>query len=195
MRIVFGGAFNPVTKAHIDIVEFLKKEYPTSKFTFLPVSSAYTKRSLASDYHRLNMLNLAIDGYEDVDVSTLEMSDTDFLGTYQSLIRLSDLYEEDIYFVMGADNLNHVDKWINASGLLSEFKFIVLGRDDINITDVFQNHHLLQRFKENFIVYDDFKVDISSTAFRTSFDQSYVLEAVYEYIIENNLYRGEEDAV
>lgn len=195
MRIVFGGAFNPVTKAHIDIVEFLKKEFPTCKFTFLPVSSAYTKRSLASNYHRLNMLNLAIDDYEDVDVSTLEMNDTDFLGTYQSLIRLSDLYEEDIYFVMGADNLNHVDKWINASGLLSEFKFIVLGRDDIDIADVFSNHHLLQRFKENFIVYDDFKVDISSTAFRASFDRSYVLEAVYEYIIENNLYRGEEDAV
>lgn len=195
MRIVFGGAFNPVTKAHIDIVKFLKKEFPTCKFTFLPVSSAYTKRSLASNYHRLNMLNLAIDGYEDVDVSTLEMNDTDFLGTYQSLIRLSDLYEEDIYFVMGADNLNYVDQWINASGLLSEFKFIVLGRDDIDIADVFNNHHLLQRFKENFIVYDDFKVDISSTAFRASFDRSYVLKPVYEYIIENNLYRGEEDAV
>ncbi|MCF7925928.1 MAG: adenylyltransferase/cytidyltransferase family protein, partial [Candidatus Izimaplasma sp.] len=131
MQIVFGGAFNPVTNAHIEIYHFLKQEFPQATVTFLPVSSAYTKSSLASNYHRLNMLRLALGHYEDVTISTLEMNDSDFLGTYQSLIRLSDLDDEEIYFVMGADNLKYLDQWKNAAGLLSEFKFIILGRDGI----------------------------------------------------------------
>lgn len=141
------------------------------------------------------MLNIAIEGLRDVNVSTLEMNDTDFLGTYQSLIRLSDMYNEEIYFVMGADNLKHVDQWINAPGLLAEFKFIVLGRDEIAIQTLFDEHALLRRFKENFILYNDFKIDISSTAFRSSFDPAFVPKKVYDYIVDNNLYRGEKDAV
>lgn len=195
MRIVFGGAFNPVTIGHMRIVEFLKRQYPHCKFTFLPVSSAYTKRSLASNFHRLNMLKLAIEGLENVNVSDLELNDPDFLGTYQSLIRLSDLYDEEIYFVMGADNLETVDKWINASGLLSEFKFIVLSRNTINIKKKIEQHALLSKFAENFILYNNFDVKVSSTKFRETFNPKFVPKKVYDYIVENNLYGGDLDAL
>lgn len=195
MRIVFGGAFNPVTIGHMKIVEFLKEKYPKCKFTFLPVSSAYTKRSLASNFHRLNMLNLAIEGLEDVNVSPLELNDSDFLGTYQSLIRLSDMYDEEIYFVMGADNLQTIDKWINASGLLSEFKFIVLARNTIDIEKQLKAHPLLKKFSENFVIYKNFDMNVSSTEFRKTFNKDFVPKEVYDYIIDNNLYGGDLDAL
>ncbi|MEC9485797.1 MAG: nicotinate (nicotinamide) nucleotide adenylyltransferase [Candidatus Izemoplasma sp.] len=195
MQIVFGGAFNPVTNAHIDIYHFLKDEFPNATFTFLPVSNAYTKSSLASNYHRLNMLELAVKGLEDVRISTLELNDTDFLGTYQSLIRLSDLHEEDIYFVMGADNLTYLDQWKNASGLLSEFKFIILGRNNINIHSVIKENTLLHKFKSHFIIYEDFHIDMSSTEFRETLNQALVPQCVYDYIKENNLYQGDDDVL
>ncbi len=195
MQIVFGGAFNPVTNAHIEIYNFLKEEFPGATFTFLPVSSAYTKSSLASNYHRLNMLRLAADGLDDVSISTLEMNDTDFLGTYQSLIRLSDLHEEEIYFVMGADNLTYLDEWKNASGLLSEFKFIILGRNGIDIQKEIQDNPLLNKFKSHFIIYKDFHIEMSSTLFRETLDKALVPECVYDYIMENNLYQGDDDVL
>lgn len=195
MRIVFGGAFNPVTVGHMKIVEFLKKKYPMCKFTFLPVSSAYTKRSLASNFHRLNMLNLAIEDLKDVNVSSLELNDSDFLGTYQSLIRLSDTYDEEIYFVMGADNLETIDTWINASGLLSEFKFIVLARNTIDIEARIKDHPLLRKFSENFIIYKNFDMNVSSTEFRKTFNKDFVPGKVFDYIIENHLYGGDLDAL
>ena len=36
-------------------------------------------------------------------------------------------------------------------------------------------------------------MDMSSTGFRDSFDSNLVHGKVYEYIIENDLYRGEDD--
>jgi nicotinate-nucleotide adenylyltransferase len=193
MKIVFGGAFNPVTNAHMKVYQFLTKKYPNASFIFLPVSSAYTKSDLASNYHRVNMLELAVKDLPKATISNLEINDSDFKGTYQSLIRLSDKYEEEIYFVVGADNLESIDKWINAPGIVSEFKIIVLGRDNIDVDKIISEKPLLQEFSENIIRFDDFNVEISSTQFRDNFNQELVPKSVYEYVIDNGLYRGEND--
>lgn len=193
MIIVFGGAFNPVTNAHLDVCDFVLRQYPSAKFVFLPVSSAYTKSELASNHDRVEMLKLAVKGRDNVTISPLEISDSDYQGTYQSLIRISDMYQEDVAFVVGADNLVNMHKWINISGLLSEFKIIVLGRYDLDIDHLITSNPVLARFEQQFITFPDFDRDISSTAFRESFDQTAVPKEVYDYIIEHELYRGEDD--
>ena len=193
MKIVFGGAFNPVTKAHILVCEYILTKVDADEFIFLPVSNAYTKSELASNHHRVNMLNIAIKELEKVRISKLEIDDTDYLGTYQSLIRLSDNNDCEISFVIGADNLYNMHKWINIEGILSEFKIIVLGRNKIDIETAIDSNLILKKHRNSFIVLNDFKVNISSTGFRSTFDKTQVDEEVYEYIIENGLYRGDED--
>jgi len=133
MKIVFGGAFNPVTNAHIEVYKYVMSKTNASEFLFLPVSSAYTKNELASNIHRKNMLEIAIDKYKNISICEIEIEDSNYLGTYQSLIRLSDKFNTEIAFVVGADNLLNMHKWINVHGILSEFKIIVLGRNGINI--------------------------------------------------------------
>jgi nicotinic acid mononucleotide adenylyltransferase len=55
----------------------------------------------------------------------MECEDSDYLGTYQSLIRIQEANPtEEVVFVIGADNLAKLHKWINAESLLSEFRFI-----------------------------------------------------------------------
>ena len=193
MKIVFGGAFNPVTNAHIMVCEYITSKLETDEFIFLPVSNAYTKSELVSNYHRVNMLELALAKLKNVSVSELEINDTDYLGTYQSLIRLCDKNECEISFVVGADNLFNMHKWINIEGILSEFQMIVLGRNGIDISKAINSNPLLKRYKENFIILNEFKVDISSTSFRESFEKSQVNELVYQYIIDNGLYRGDNN--
>ncbi len=193
MKIVFGGAFNPVTNAHIKVYNYLTKKLDADEFIFLPVSSAYAKSDLASNFHRVNMLNLATLPYKDVSISKLEIDDTDYLGTYQSLIRLCDSNGCEISFVIGADNLFNMHKWINIEGILSEFKMIVLGRNGIDIFKAIDSNPILKKYRKSFIVFDDFLINISSTAFRQTFDETQVDEMVYEYIVDNDLYRGEKD--
>ena len=191
MKIVFGGAFNPVTNAHIGVYKFVMSKIDASEFIFLPVSNAYTKTELVSNIHRVNMLELAIDEYENISICKLEIEDSNYLGTYQSLIRLSDKYDTKIAFVVGADNLLNMHKWINVHGILSEFKIIVLGRNGININKLIKEDIVLNKHINSFIIYEDFELNISSTNFRETFNKELVNNKVYEYIIKNKLYRGE----
>jgi len=188
MKVVFGGAFNPVTKAHMDVYHYLKEQVEFSEFIFLPVSSAYTKSELASNYHRLNMLSIVTKGYADIEVSKLEIDDSDFLGTYQSLIRLYDKKEDELAFVVGADNLLKMHKWINIEGILSEFKVIVLGRNGLDIEELIREREVLDRHRNSFLVFDQFSRDISSTTFRETLNKADVEEEVFAYIVENKLY-------
>jgi len=193
MKVIFGGAFNPVTKAHMQVYEYVMNKVGAEEFIFLPVSSAYTKSDLASNYHRLNMLELATANRDKVRVSELELNDSDFLGTYQSLIRFSDSEQVDVGFVIGADNLIGMHLWINIEGILSEFKIIVLSRYGIDIEKVIDGNPILKKHKNAFIICNDFDVDISSTHFREIMKKEFVPEEVYQYIVENGLYQVDED--
>ena len=188
MKVVFGGAFNPITKAHMDVYHYLKERLDFNEFIFLPVSSAYTKSELASNYHRLNMLEIVTKDYPDIEVSKLEIDDSDFLGTYQSLIRLYDKKEDDLYFVVGADNLFKMHKWINIKGILSEFKVVILGRNNLNIEELIKEREVLNQYRQSFLIFEDFKRDISSTTFRETLNNEDVEDEVYQYIEENQLY-------
>ncbi|MBN2504088.1 MAG: nicotinate (nicotinamide) nucleotide adenylyltransferase, partial [Bacilli bacterium] len=69
MIVIFGGAFNPPTLAHLEIYHHVQKNLAPERFIFLPVSSLYTKRSLASNQHRFQMLKIMTSGIANIDVS------------------------------------------------------------------------------------------------------------------------------
>lgn len=188
MVVVFGGAFNPPTIAHKEIYYHIARSVDFSHFIYLPVSNLYTKSSLIANHHRLNMLKLMIEDLDKASVSDLEMTDSDFLGTYHSLLRIQEQYNEEVAFVIGADNLKNIHNWKNATSLLSEFKFIVLSRNNIPIDSYFKNDKHLEKYKDHFIILPHFNMNISSTIFRETFDPYYVPDKVYEYIMLHNLY-------
>ena len=191
MVVIFGGAFNPPTIAHREIYYHIQESVVLTQFIYLPVSNLYTKRSLASNFHRMQMIKLMIKDMPDVEVSSMEFDDSDYLGTYQTLLRFQEKYpKEEIAFVIGADNLEKLHKWINARSLLSEFKFIILNRKSTDISEYIENNPFLKEFKKQFFILPHFNMDISSTAFRETFNPKYVTQEVYEYIIQNQLYRG-----
>lgn len=191
MIIIFGGAFNPPTIAHREIYYYISNNVVVDKFIYLPVSNLYTKRSLQSNFHRLQMLRLLTQGMENVEVSTMEFDDSDYLGTYQTLLRFQEKYpNQEIAFVIGADNLEKLHKWINAKGLLSDFKFIVINRQNENIPELIQKSPFLNDFVKQFIVLPHFDMNVSSTVFRETFDANLVSKEVYQYILQNHLYRG-----
>lgn len=193
MKVVFGGAFNPVTNAHIKVYQYITNKLDISEFIFLPVSNAYTKSELASNYHRLEMLKIGLKDFQEITICEIELNDAKFLGTYQSLIRLYDQSNEKIAFVIGADNLPLMEHWINIEGILSEFKIIVLGRDGIDIQAVIDRDQLLKKYESSFIIFEDFDISVSSTKFRNTFDEKFVNNEVYKYVIEHSLYRGDDD--
>ena len=189
MIIIYGGAFNPPTKAHYLIAKKLIDEFKPDTFYFLPVGERYNKKGMASYNDRYNMTKIVADKFLNAVVSTKENEPT-FRGTYYALKDFS-LIDEELYFVMGADNFDYLDTWIMADKLIKEFKFIILKRKGFDVKELINKKYY--QHKDNFIIVD-IDLPISSTNFRENKNKEILLDEVYEYIKKNDLYEVNENA-
>ena len=183
MIIIYGGAFNPPTKAHYLISKKLIEMFNPDKFYFLPVGEKYNKPGMASFTHRFNMMKILSDKLSNCEVSTKENEDK-FRGTYYMLKEFGEI-DNDLYFVMGADNFDYLDNWIMADNLIKEFKFIILTRKGYDVDKLIEEKY--KEHKNNFTIVE-FDLPISSTNFRINKEKDILLDEVYGYILENDLY-------
>lgn len=190
MVVVFGGAFNPPTIAHKEMYYLIEAEFGFQYFIYLPVSNKYHKSTLIDDSYRIEMLKIMINDLPKAKISLLEVNDLDYLGTYESLVRIKEKYNQDIAFVIGSDNLLKMKNWIKADSLVRDFKFIVVNRNNQDALKIIKSNTLLKKHQENFKILPGFNQYISSTAFRETLDDSIVTQEVYQYIMEKDLYRG-----
>ena len=119
------------------------------------------------------MLELLVKELDNASVSSLELDDSQFLGTYVSLKRIQKKYNEEVAFVIGADNLNNLHNWKHAKSLLKEFKFIVINRNKLDILEFIRNNSFLEEYIDNFIILPKFNMNVSSTIFRETFNPEY----------------------
>jgi nicotinate-nucleotide adenylyltransferase len=185
MLIVFGGAFNPPTVAHLNIVKKLLSTFNGSQVLILPVGDDYKKPELIPFHYRMDMLKLLVDGVDRVMISSLE-KDSGFMGTLASLKELKKSYE-DVHFVMGSDQLKRLKSWIKYEELLESFPFIIMTRkDSLSEQDA---EVLFSQLKHHF-TFVPFDTDMSSTQVRKNLKASkkYLTEQVHQYIIKNHLY-------
>ena len=183
MILVYGGAFNPPTKAHYEIISLLKEKFHPNEFYLLPVGPQYNKPGVANYVDRFAMCELM--GQKlGIKVSNMENEET-YRGTYYALKEFSKI-DKDVYFVMGADNFDYLDKWIMADKLVAEFKFIVLTREGYDVDKIYQTKFSI--YRDNF-VFIEYNSDISSSLYRKTRNKSLLITEVIEYINEKGLYK------
>lgn len=179
MRIgVFVGSFNPVHEGHIKIVNHLLDKNYLDKILLLATPNYWDKQDLISVEHRINMLK-----FYETDKIIVDDIHNNFPYTYQVLRSLKKDYKDELYLIIGADNIVNLDKWKNIDELL-KYKIIILNRDNIDINKYLDKYPN----KENFIVVDDYvPLDVSSTKIRNG-DYKYLDSKVKDYIENNKLY-------
>ena len=133
------------------------------------------------------MLKLTFD-MNKVIISDIEAHNDKYLGTLDTLNKLSLIYD-DIYFIMGADNIINIKTWIKYEELLDKYNFLVVNRDNINIYEFIDNN--LSNYKDKIQIIN-LDYDISSSKVRNDLEKNKNLldDKCYEYIINNNLYKG-----
>ncbi len=183
MNIVYGGSFNPPQIAHKEIYNFLKSKFKPQSIIIMPVGCSYKKPSLIDGMHRFNMCKL---NFKDAIISDLEINNVEYKGTKDTLDRLG---LEDLYYVIGADNLVDLDTWINYKELLKKYRFIVFNRNHFDCDKIIKEKY--SEYVNQFIIVD-FCLDVSSSAIRENLEKNkHLLDAsVYKYIVENKLYGG-----
>ena len=192
MRIgVFGGSFNPIHKYHEQIAHHLVKNDFLDKVIFVPTGNKYHYKNITvDDDTRLKMINLVTKKYDYFEVDDFELKDKEVF-TYETLKYLSEKNPHDeIYFICGTDNLTYVDKWHNGLELLKNYKFMCLRRATDELDEILTRFN---DYKHNIIVIDMKESNLSSTYIRNNIDKeeirNYLDEDVYEFIINNNLYK------
>ena len=180
MRLgIYIGSFNPPHKGHIDVVNYLLNNSYVDRVLIVPTLGYWDKHNLIDLKHRINMLKYFQD--EKIKIDT---NHNKYIYTYELMSALSKDYQDELYLIIGADNIIDFDKWKNYQELL-KYKIIVMNRDDIDI-DKYINKYK----SNNFIVVNDYKyIRVSSSMIRNKIDNKYVDKKVLKYIKDNNLYR------
>lgn len=124
---ILGGTFNPIHHGHLLIGSFVYECMGLDKLIFMPAGRPPLKEGQADFYHRYKMVDLAIKGDERFDLTDIENKEEPSY-TYNTLKELKSRTQDDLYFIMGADSLESIEKWYRYEDLLRENKIIVVGR-------------------------------------------------------------------
>ena len=187
---IFIGCFNPIHLGHILCAKELLQSGLLDKIIFVPAGDEYEKEGLVSAEHRLNMLNLALSGQSNMEISTIEIENGK-LYTYQTLDYFKEKYAGDkIHLIIGTDNLKELYWWKKQNYILKNFNIIVLTRNHLGKAD-FPKY----ASQEN-ITFVSTDKPISSTETRKFIKNQNYKKAgksldgkVLEYIIENGLFK------
>lgn len=185
MTIIYGGSFNPPTLAHYEIANLILKKFPEGKLVFVPTNDFYGKTALINFKYRKEMLEIMCMKIGDrCSVSNYEETRHEYCGTYYTLKNF-----DDPYFVLGADNLDYIEKWIKFPEVVIENKFIVIPRKGYDSEKIIERNEILKENKENFFILTEYvSNDISATKYRNTKNEKYILKEILDYIKENNLY-------
>lgn len=187
---LFGGSFNPIHKQHLQIAKDALKQFTLNKVIFIPTINPPHKADLGTKISdRIRMIELAIAPFRDMEVSSLESFRSGSSYTFDTLNQIKKKYSNaDIYYLIGEDSLNYLDQWYRAKDLFQMVQFIVCDRYDKQNDR--RKEIIAQGAKLLFL--ETKPLDISSTEIRKKLQKQEFVEdiplAVYEYIVECNLY-------
>lgn len=195
---ILGGTFDPIHNAHIKIAQEALKQFELDKILIMPTPYPphKDKERIASNFHRANMVKLAISPFDRIEFSDFELNSHDVTYTADTLHMLKELHpENEYYFILGSDSIASFMSWYRPDVILKFAKIIAVKRDDesskkmqTKIDEIEEKYHVRIQ------ILSMPALDISSSYIRCSDYsqiQSMVPEAVYEYIVENKLYGDE----
>lgn len=185
---LFFGSFNPVHSGHLILANYMA-EFTDLDQVWLVVSPhnpLKKKSSLLEDYHRLRLVNIAIEGSEKLKTSDIEFKLSQPSYTVNTLAHLKEKYpNNDFILIMGADNLETFHKWKNFEVLLTNYQIYVYPRTGYDGGEL-KNH-------ANVHFYDAPILEISSTFLRNAIKEKkniryFLPDDVYQYVKEMHFY-------
>lgn len=133
---LYFGSFNPIHIGHLIIANHFQQFSDLDQVWFVvsPQNPFKEKKSLANEYERLNMVELAIEGYPNLRASNIEFSLTQPSYTIHTLLALHEKYPKDEFsLIMGADNLRGLKKWKNYEQIIKNHPIYVYPRYESEI--------------------------------------------------------------
>ena len=119
------------------------------------------------------------------------------LTAIEALKKINKQYENiDIYYIIGADNLEKMPKWEKAKELIENYKYIVIQRETYHIPTIINQNKLLNKYRHNFYELENEKYKLISSSIvrqKIYYNQiqnieKYIEKEIVNYIVDNNIY-------
>ncbi len=195
---VMGGTFDPIHYGHLVLAEKAREAFNLEKVIFIPAAIPPHKIGEVDTpgQERLKMVELAIAGQKDFEVSSIELKRQGPSYSIDTLQELRALTGGELALILGFDSLLELNTWKNYHQILEETKIITAFRPGYPVPVNKQEWpDFLQDYLEKIMLLEAPLLDISSTWLRVElmYERSirYLLpEAVREYILAKKLYRN-----
>lgn len=186
---IFGGSFDPIHIGHLITTLHVKEKRNLEKIFFVPsfISPLKQNQTTIDEFHRLKMVELAIENIDGFLVSDYELKQKKISYTIDTINEFKKYYDK-IELIIGYDNYLVFDKWHKPDEILNKVKVVVMKRQNEFSNDI--NNF----YKDKMIFIDTPTIEISSTEIRNRIKQNlsidfFLPEKVKEYILKNGLYR------
>lgn len=197
---LYFGSFNPIHVGHLIIANHMANyaDFDQVWMVVSPHNPLKKKASLLEDYHRLTLVNIAIENNDRLKASDIEFKLDVPSYTAVTLAHLKEKHPTYTFsLLMGEDNIRTFHKWFNYEEILSNHTIYVYPRAvSIQEAELFielPTHELMQHQNIQFVK-DVPVMNISSSFIRKSIKEGksveYLLvDAVRNYVDEMNFYR------
>ena len=187
---LFFGSFNPVHTGHMIIANGLLNHTSIEQIWMVvsPHNPLKKKATLANDFDRLHLVNLAIGDNLHIKASNIEFNLPRPSYTIDTLAYLQEKYSQHHFsLIMGGDNLISLPRWKNYETILANHRIYVYQRPTYPLTETI-THDNIQ------IVEDLPQLYLSSTYIRKAIAdgqsvQYLVPDKVFEYLSSSTMYR------
>lgn len=176
--LMFGGAFNPPTIAHIQLAEYAKKMTKSDVVIFVPTKMTYIKNDQQKDFAfndevRYEMLQKIASTREWMLVSDFEIKAETQPRTYITLLHLKDEgYACKLLF--GSDKLKELKTgWMYMKEITEQFGIVCMKRRNDDFQSIIDNNPYIKSISPYIDMIDtpdDFQM-ISSSIVRHLFDE------------------------
>lgn len=189
---IVGGTFDPIHNGHLMLGEYAYQQYGLDEVWYMPNGNPPHKlnSSIASDvWDRVNMVELAIADRPYFKLQLYEVEHHEVHYSYQTMAHFNEVCSEDqFYFIIGADSLFHIEKWVHPELLLKECIVLAAYRDDKTLDEMnTQISYLNQKYESDIRLLNTPNVDISSSKIRKKMEDGISVKeeipmAVYAYL-------------
>ena len=203
--ILFGGTFDPIHIGHTTVARSAAEYIGAGQTVFIPAKCSPLKSfsPYADGQHRLRMIELAIAGSEQFDISDYELNADGQCYTLDTVKHFKDIYGRDtsLYWLIGADSIDEFSLWYKITELIDECNLSVMLRagfqkPDFSRFEDIWGRQRIEKLGRNVISTP--LIDISSTDIRGRLARGddttgLLAPAVADYIRRHNLYQRQPD--
>lgn len=186
---LFFGSFNPVHVGHMIIANYMIQNSDLEELWMVisPQNPHKKKSTLAKDYDRLHLVELAIGDNLKIKSSNIEFGLPQPSYTIDTLTYLKQKYpEKEFVLIMGGDNLGTLHKWKNYEMIINNHEIYVYKRPEYDLGELVDHRSVS--------VFEAPLMHISASYIREQIklgkDIRYLVpDAVYEYLDKTTLYK------